>query len=59
MHQLVTIAVAVMALARPDAGELQFQDSKEAKGASAPKASKIVPTGPAMAVPKSRVRPGN
>ena len=44
MHQLVTIAVAVMALARPDAGELRFQDSKEAKGGPGAKASKIVPT---------------
>src|SRR5438046_7724805 len=44
MHQLVTIAVAVMALARPDAGELRFQDSKEAKGGPGAKASKIAPT---------------
>ena len=33
MHQLVTITVAVMALAGPDANELVFKDSKEAKGA--------------------------
>jgi hypothetical protein len=42
MHLLVTIALAVMGLAGPDAG-LVFQDSKEAKTAPA-KASKIVPT---------------
>jgi outer membrane protein OmpA-like peptidoglycan-associated protein len=44
MLHLVTIAVAVMALARPDGGPLQFQDSKEAKDAHSAKASKIVPT---------------
>jgi outer membrane protein OmpA-like peptidoglycan-associated protein len=47
MHQLVTIALAVVALARPDAGGLVFQDSKDAKdakGAPGAKASKIVPT---------------
>jgi outer membrane protein OmpA-like peptidoglycan-associated protein len=43
MHQLVTITVAVMALAGPDANELVFKDSKEAKPPAA-KASKIVPT---------------
>jgi outer membrane protein OmpA-like peptidoglycan-associated protein len=44
MHQLVTIEVALVTLARPDAGELQFQDSKEAKGAAHAKPSKLVPT---------------
>jgi outer membrane protein OmpA-like peptidoglycan-associated protein len=45
MHQLVTIAVAVMALAGPDANdEFVLQKSKEAKGAHGAKASKIVPT---------------
>jgi outer membrane protein OmpA-like peptidoglycan-associated protein len=43
MLHLVTIAMAVMALAGPDAREFVFQDSKEAKPAPA-KASKIVPT---------------
>ena len=41
MHQLVAIAVAVVALAG-DAGVLEFQDSKEARGPA--KAAKIVPT---------------
>jgi outer membrane protein OmpA-like peptidoglycan-associated protein len=44
MHHLVTIAVAAMALAGPDANPLVFQDSPEAKGAHAAKASKIVAT---------------
>jgi outer membrane protein OmpA-like peptidoglycan-associated protein len=44
MHQLVTIALAVMALVGPDAGELQFQDSKEPKSAAPAKASKLEPT---------------
>jgi hypothetical protein len=44
MHHLVTIAVAVMALAAPDAHEFVLQNSKEAKGAHGAKASKIVPT---------------
>jgi outer membrane protein OmpA-like peptidoglycan-associated protein len=44
MYQLVTIAVAVMTLAGPDANELKFQDSKEGKGAPAARGSKIVPT---------------
>jgi outer membrane protein OmpA-like peptidoglycan-associated protein len=44
MHPLVTIAVAVMALARPDAGEFVLQNSKDAKGVPAAKAAKIVPT---------------
>jgi outer membrane protein OmpA-like peptidoglycan-associated protein len=43
MLQLVTIAVAVMALGGPDAGELKFQDAKGPRGAPA-KAAKIVPT---------------
>jgi len=42
MHQLVTIAVAVMALAGPDANEFVLQNS--AKGAPGAKAAKIVPT---------------
>jgi outer membrane protein OmpA-like peptidoglycan-associated protein len=44
MFQLVTIAVAVMALAGPDANEFVLQNTKEAKGAHGAKASKIVPT---------------
>lgn len=44
MHQVVAIAVAVMALAAPDAGEFVLQKSKEAKGAPGAKGSKIVPT---------------
>jgi outer membrane protein OmpA-like peptidoglycan-associated protein len=44
MHQLVTIAVATMALAAPDAGEFVLQDSNVAKGARGAKPSKIVPT---------------
>jgi hypothetical protein len=44
MHQVLTIAVAVMALAGPDAHQLEFQTSKEATGAHSAKASKIVPT---------------
>jgi len=44
MHQLVTIAVAVVALAGRDAAPLEFQDSKEPKGAAGAKASKITPT---------------
>jgi outer membrane protein OmpA-like peptidoglycan-associated protein len=43
MYQLVTIVAAAMALGGPDAGELRFQDSKEAARPPA-KASKIVPT---------------
>jgi outer membrane protein OmpA-like peptidoglycan-associated protein len=43
MHQLVTIAVAVMALAGPDGG-LVFQNSKEPKSARPVKTSKIVAT---------------
>ena len=44
MLQLVTIVVAVMAMAGPDAHEFVLQDSKEAKTAHGAKASKIVPT---------------
>jgi outer membrane protein OmpA-like peptidoglycan-associated protein len=44
MHELVRIAVAIMALAGSDAGPLEFQDSKEAKGVPTAKAAKIVPT---------------
>jgi outer membrane protein OmpA-like peptidoglycan-associated protein len=43
MHQIVTIAVAVMALAGPDAGELVFQNSG-AKDTPHAKASKIAAT---------------
>jgi outer membrane protein OmpA-like peptidoglycan-associated protein len=43
MNALVTIAVAMMALAGPDGGPLEFQDSKEAKTPAA-KSAKIVPT---------------
>jgi hypothetical protein len=43
MHNLVTIAVAFMALAGRDGGPLEFQDSKEAKAPTA-KAAKLVPT---------------
>ena len=42
MHQLVTIGVAVMALASRDAGQLEFQDSTETKAPA--KASKIQST---------------
>jgi outer membrane protein OmpA-like peptidoglycan-associated protein len=44
MHQLVTLAMALMALAGPDAGELRFQNSTEAKDAHRAKPSKIVAT---------------
>jgi hypothetical protein len=44
MHQLLTIVMTLMALAGPDAGPLTFQDSKEPKGASSARPSKIVPT---------------
>ena len=44
MLHLVTIAVATLALAAPDANEFVLQDSNVAKGARGAKASKIVPT---------------
>jgi outer membrane protein OmpA-like peptidoglycan-associated protein len=44
MHQLVMIALAVMALDRPDAKGLEFQDSKETTAPQRAKASKIVAT---------------
>jgi outer membrane protein OmpA-like peptidoglycan-associated protein len=44
MHDLVTIAVATMALAAPDANDFVLRDSDAAKGAHGAKASKIVPT---------------
>jgi outer membrane protein OmpA-like peptidoglycan-associated protein len=43
VHYVVTIAVAMMALAGPDARQLEFQDNKETKGPPA-KPSKIVST---------------
>jgi outer membrane protein OmpA-like peptidoglycan-associated protein len=44
MHQLVTIGVAVMALAGRDAGRLEFQDSTETTSAQRAKPSKIQAT---------------
>jgi outer membrane protein OmpA-like peptidoglycan-associated protein len=44
MHQLVTILVAVLAMAGPDAGSLEFRDSTEATAAQRAKASRIAPT---------------
>ena len=36
-----------------------WQFIRRGTGADRPRASRVVPEGPAMAVPKSRVRPGN
>lgn len=44
MNPLVTIAVAVLSLAGPDAGEFVLKNAPENKGAPAAKAAKIVPT---------------
>src|SRR5688572_5682047 len=44
MLHLLTIAVATMALAAPDANDFVLQDSNAAKGARGAKPSKIVPT---------------
>ena len=44
MHHLVTIVVATMALASPDAGEFVLQNSNAAKDARGAGASKVVPT---------------
>jgi outer membrane protein OmpA-like peptidoglycan-associated protein len=44
MHQLVTITLAVLATAGPDAGRLEFRDSTETTAAQRAKVSKIAPT---------------
>jgi outer membrane protein OmpA-like peptidoglycan-associated protein len=44
MHQLVTIVLAALTVAGPDAGGLEFRDSTETTAAQRTKASRIAPT---------------